>query len=49
MLYHGFGEEIERGTRDIDFAIQVDFYIDKTVPYRLGYIDSDDMPWELDT
>ena len=64
VLYHGFGAEIERGTRDVDFAIQVEswqafedlklalvqvgFSIDNTVPYRLGYIDSEDMPWELD-
>jgi predicted nucleotidyltransferase len=24
VLYHGFGADIERGTRDVDFAIQVD-------------------------
>lgn len=65
MLYRGFGAEIERGTRDVDFAIQVEFwqafeylklalvqvgfYIDNTVPYRLGYVDSEDVPCELDT
>jgi len=64
VLYHGFGADIERGTRDVDFAIQVQswkefdelkvalsqvgFSIDDSAAYRLGYIDSDDMPWELD-
>jgi predicted nucleotidyltransferase len=64
VLYHGFGAGIERGTRDVDFAIQVEswqefdslkaalvhvgFSTDATAAYRLGYIDSEDMPWELD-
>lgn len=64
VLYHGFGADIERGTRDVDFAIQVEswqefddlnealvrvgFSTDATAAYRLGYIDSENMPWELD-
>ena len=64
VLYHGFGADIERGTRDVDFAIQVEswqefddlkaalvqvgFSTDATAAYRLGYIDSEGIPWELD-
>lgn len=64
VLYHGFGADIERGTRDVDFAIQVDSWqrfnqlkksleakgliADDREVYRLNFIDSKSMPWELD-
>lgn len=64
VLYHGFGADIERGTRDVDFAIQVDswkrfdqlkealeaqeFIADDSEVYRLNFIDSESIPWELD-
>ena len=64
VLYHGFGAQIERGTRDVDFAIQVEswqefdglkavltqvgFSTDNTAAHRLNYVDSDNLPWELD-
>ena len=64
VMHHGFGANIERGTRDVDFAIQVASWqefnalkealsaqgltADKNLTYRLGFVDSDNLPWELD-
>lgn len=64
VMHHGFGANIERGTRDVDFAIQVASWqefstlkealsaqglsVDQKLAYRLGFVDSDSLPWELD-
>lgn len=64
VMHHGFGADIERGTRDVDFAIQVASWqefnalkealsaqglrADKNLTYRLDFVDSDGLPWELD-
>lgn len=64
VMHYGFGANIERGTRDVDFAIQVASWqefnalkealsaqgltADKNLTYRLGFVDSDSLPWELD-
>ncbi|MCB2385043.1 nucleotidyl transferase AbiEii/AbiGii toxin family protein [Thalassolituus alkanivorans] len=64
VMHHGFGAHIERGTRDVDFAIRVASWqefntlkealsaqglsVDQKLAYRLGFVDSDSLPWELD-